>query len=166
MNEIKALKDHFKTENVVREENYDTYGLKAYRVDSGVYIVGDYDTAVEAAVKDSKSVFEDCFDDDEKAEWLQKWGWPGVDEEGVCSVLISEFGEEYEDLNSYSIDSILDTLGMSLTDTISWDFLKNYVDAEAVGRFIVDSDGVANSLATYDGREVCLGNDFYAFRVD
>ena len=49
------------------------------------------------------------------------------------------------------------------------DTLKDYIDWKALAEYIVNSDGVANTLAKYDGREneeKVNGEYLYIYRVN
>ncbi len=167
---LSLLKNEFGEDSEIeRDSSYDADGMLGYDVDGAKYIVGDSDTAYEAAVEEAKNCFENCYTDEQKVDWLQKWNWPGVDEEGVCEACGDDPSDYEEDETVYqpsSIEEYLDEMGYSqASDAFSWDFLKSYVDMRELGEFVVDTDGVANGLARYDGNEIELG-DYLAYRVD
>lgn len=166
-NDIAALKEYFDTEDV--EPSDETcYGLPAYVVNGNeTYAVGHSDECYEAAVQSAISVFDDDTEEG-KINWLQKWNWPGVDEEGVCEAC-GDDPDDYEEGETIyqpsSISEYLDTMGFSqASDAFSWDFLKAYVNKHEVGEFVVDYDGIASGLASYDGKEIELPNGLYAYR--
>jgi ribosome modulation factor len=166
-NDIAALKEYFDTEDV--EPSDETcWGLPAYVVNgSETYAVGHSDECYEAAVRQAISIFEDDTDEG-KINWLQKWNWPGVDEEGVCEAC-GDDPDDYEEGETIyqpsSISEYLDTMGFSqASDAFSWDFLRTYVNKYEVGEFVVDYDGIASGLASYDGKEIELPNGLYAYR--
>jgi hypothetical protein len=158
---IASLKEYFSdAEEIERDESSDCYGLEAYNVDGDIYIVGTYEECYDAAVEEAKQTFDDCYSDSDKVDWLQKWNWPGVD---VDSVLSACSDDEYE----YSdIDEYIEMFGDKASDAFSISFLKPYIDMRELGEFVVDTDGIANGLARYDGNEIDLPNDLLAFRVE
>ncbi len=166
-NDIAALKEYFDTEDVELSDET-CWGLPAYIVNgSETYAVGHSDECYEAAVQSAISVFDDDTEEG-KINWLQKWNWPGVDEEGVCEAC-GDDPDDYEEGETIyqpsSISEYLDTMGFSqASDAFSWDFLKAYVNKHEVGEFVVDYDGIANGLASYDGKEIELPNGLYAYR--
>ena len=167
---IDALKEHFGAEEISRAVDSDCWGLQAFNVDGDVYLVGDYDECYAAAKEEAKDCFNDAYRDEDKIDWLQKWNWPGVDEESLCEDLGDDPSDYEEGETIYkpsSISEYLDNMGFSqASNAFSWDFLRAYVDLDELGEFVVDTDGIANGLARYDGIEVELPNDLYAYRVD
>jgi len=169
-NIVTALKNHFGEEaEIERNESNDANGMLGFDVDGDEYIVGDSDTAYDAAVEEAKECFENCYTDEQKVDWLQKWNWPGVDEEGVCEACSDDPNDYEEDETVYqpsSIEEYLDNMGFSqASDAFSYDFLKSYINMRELGEFVVDTDGIANGLARYDGNEIDLG-DYLAYRVN
>lgn len=155
-------------ENVERDPSYDTGDMLGFDIDGEKYIVGTSDAAYEAAIEEAKRTWEDCYSDEDKVDWLQKWGWPGVDEEGVldaCADDPADYDEDEEVYRPDTIEEYIDMFGSKASDAFSWDFLQHYVNDSELAEFVVDNDGIANGLARYDGEEISVG-DFLAYRVD
>lgn len=161
-----ALKKYFGTKDIIKSDET-CWGLPAYEVDDATYAVGSSDECYDAAVRAAISIFDEDTDEN-KVDWLQKHNWVGVDEDGVCDACGDDPDDYEEGETVYIPDTIneyIDTMGYSEAhDAFGWEFLKNYVDKQEIGEYIVDSDGVANSLATYDGKEIKLPDGLYAFR--
>ena len=160
---LSALKDYFGEDaEIERDESSDMYGMLGFDVDGDEYIVGDSDTAYDAAVEEAISTFEDAYDDSSKIDWLQEWNWPGVDTDGMMEDINADFDDfEYDDIDEYISD-----FGEKASEVFSYDFVKSYIDMRELGEFVVDNDGIANGLARYDGKEIDLGNDLLAYRVN
>ena len=159
---IDALKEHFGAEEISRAVDSDCWGLQAFNVDGDVYLVGDYDECYAAAKEEAKDCFNDAYTDEDKVDWLQKWNWPGVDTDSMMEDINADFDDfEYSDIDEY-----ISNFGEKASDAFSYDFVRAYVNLDELGEFVVDTDGIANSLARYDGIEVELPNDLYAYRVD
>ena len=43
---------------------------------------------------------------------------------------------------------------------------NNAIDWDAVYDDVIDTDGIAHFVASYDGEELELDDDFYAYRID
>ena len=86
---------------------------------------------------------------------------------------------EMENAGCETEEDFIDYLCNSWPDSIEW-FRSNFgnaeldsvainhpevVDIDKLAQYVVDTDGVANTLASYDGEEVELYN-YYAYRVD
>ena len=159
---IDALKEHFGAEEISRAVDSDCWGLQAFNVDGDVYLVGDYDECYAAAKEEAKDCFNDAYTDEDKVDWLQKWNWPGVDTDSMMEDINADFDDfEYSDIDEY-----ISNFGEKASDAFSYDFVRAYVNLDELGEFVVDTDGIANSLARYDGIAVELPNDLYAYRVD
>lgn len=163
----RALEEYFGQEAYEADE--DVYGMSSYEVDGETYIVGDSDTAYEAAVSTAENNFETSYTDSDKVDWLQKWNWPGIDEEEVCAALGDDPDDYDEGETIYQPDTIDEYISMmgyeKASDALSWDFLRSYVNTREVGEFVVDTDGIANSLATYNGKEIELNDGLLAYRI-
>lgn len=166
---VQAIHEELGDVEINRREDYDELDMKGFEVDGDIYIIGDYDAAYAAAVGEAIRTFNDCYSDDDKVNWLQKWEWPGVDEESVCAALAddsSDYEDDEEPWQPSSINEYIDMMGYSdASDCFSYDFLRSYVNEDEVGEFVVETDGIANGLARYDGKETSFG-EFYGYRVD
>ena len=92
---------------------------------------------------------------------------------------ITRLDVEMENAGCETEEDFIDYLCNSWPDSIEW-FRSNFgnaeldyvainhpevVDIDKLAQYVVDTDGVANTLASYDGEEVELYN-CYAYRVD
>lgn len=134
-------------------------------------------------------------DDVDKAErFLTESNAFDFDTSDIEDKLTEEFGEDFEFDCSAEFEEDLvdfDDLSEKLTEELdkdynsmaewfdsiygsSWvremrDTLKDYIDWEALAEYVVDVDGVANTLAKYDGRsneEKVNGEWFYIYRTN
>ena len=134
-------------------------------------------------------------DDVDKAErFLTESNAFDFDTSDIEDKLTEEFGEDFEFECSVEFEEDLvdfDDLSEKLTEELDKDYnsmaewfdsiygsdwaremqdtLKDYIDWEALAEYIVDSDGVANTLARYDGREneeKVNGEWFYIYRTN
>lgn len=134
-------------------------------------------------------------DDVDKAErFLTESNAFDFDTSDIEDKLTEEFGEDFEFDCSAEFEEDLvdfDDLSEKLTEELdkdynsmaewfdsiygsSWvremrDTLKDYIDWEALAEYVVDVDGVANTLATYDGKEnseKVNGEWFYIYRTN
>lgn len=55
---------------------------------------------------------------------------------------------------------------IELLDVYDSAFWEYFIDNKKVAEQIVDIDGEANTLATYDGEEIFLGNNLFAYRIN
>lgn len=161
---VQAIHEERGDVEIDRNESLDFQGMKGFTIDGEEYIIGDYDTAYEAAVQEAMETFEDAYSDEDKVDWLQKWGWPGVDEEDVCLALADE--DDPDAWQPESLNAYIDEMGYEkASEVFSWSFLTDYTNDRMIGEFVVDTDGIANGLARYDGEEESFG-DFLAYRVE
>ena len=134
-------------------------------------------------------------DDVDKAErFLTEANAFDFDTNDIEDKLTEEFGEDFEFDCSAEFEEDLvdfDDLSEKLTEELdkdynsmaewfdsiygsSWvsemkDTLKDYIDWEALAEYVIDVDGVANTLARYDGRsheEKVNGEWFYIYRTN
>lgn len=134
-------------------------------------------------------------DDVDKAErFLTESNAFDFDTSDIEDKLTEEFGEDFEFDCSAEFEEDLvdfDDLSEKLTEELDKDYnsmaewfdsiygsdwisemrdtLKDYIDWEALAEYVVDVDGVANTLARYDGREneeEVNGEWFYIYRTE
>ena len=87
-----------------------------------------------------------------------------------------EYKDELAEMMADDMDNDFDSMSEWFEDIYgrNWaremqDTLKDYIDWKALAEYIVDSDGVANTLAKYDGREneeKVNGEYLYIYRVN
>ena len=119
----------------------------------------EYDNRLLAEMVDAGILTDDDFIVDGEDEWAEKTLSSSVDLE-------------------YKKDEFLNYL---CDNTDVEDFVKDIYDTETLSRVVSDNglidiwevadeciseDGIAHFLATYDGEEIDLGNDLYAYRRD
>lgn len=87
-----------------------------------------------------------------------------IDVDDLSEKLTEELDKDYNSMGEW-FDSIYGSDWVSeMRDT-----LKDYIDWEALAEYVVDVDGVANTLARYDGREneeKVNGEWFYIYRTN
>lgn len=111
----------------------------------------DYDD--EDKIKEDLGLSED---DEIDYEFEIKWDDSDIDWYAWIDCRVEQMAGNYS-----GIDDLIDE---GLVDE---DFLKDYIDWEAVAEDIVDTDGIANALATYDGNEneeEVNGTTYYIYR--
>ena len=96
--------------------------------------------------------------------------------------IIPEFEEDLVDFDDLS-EKLTEELDKDYNSMVEWfesiygsswvsemkDILKDYIDWEALAEYVIDVDGVANTLATYDGKsqkEKVNGEWFYIYRTN
>jgi len=110
-------------------------------------------------------VYVDNMDDDEVYETItETYGvneedLKDMDEEDIRNELKYQVGGVYEDMPVDYFRDMFDKKDFS-------EFLidRGLLDVDAIAEEVVRIDGFANSLAGYDGEEIDLGNDLYAYR--
>ena len=147
-----------------------------FETPDGSYLVTNGDDAYDRAVYSAEEIIsdlgpygaiqneyieywlEDVVNEDEIDEILEEEidYLESEDEEGADSVReIAESGTIYDKIN------YLEDMGFNFKnrDTEIFDYHK-------LAEKCVDEDGPAHYLATYDGKEIDLGNGLYAYKVD
>lgn len=178
MNKANIIKNLFIQNNIENdvESVYrdDQLGMYVVKTEGGhEYLVGDLDEAKRAAIEEAAIIFEDCFSDETLLKWFDDNSYTGLDDHSVCDLIRELYDPEnvMEELDNleYIYDFVRET-GLTLEDLKDYgldaDMIKPYIDYEEVGEYIVDVDGIEHILARYDGQEIYLGNDLFAYRVD
>ena len=80
--------------------------------------------------------------------------------------MMEDINADFDDFEYDDIDEYISDFGAKASEAFSYDFVKAYIDMRELGEFVVDGDGIANGLARYDGKEIDLGNDLLAYRVN
>lgn len=110
-------------------------------------------------------VYVDNMDDDEVYETItETYGvneedLKDMDEEDIRNELKYQVGGVYEDMPA---DYFRDMFGKK--DFSEFLIDRGLLDVNAIAEEVVRVDGFANSLASYDGEEIDLGNGLYAYR--
>lgn len=157
-------------ESVYRD---DQLGMYVVTEGGREYLVGDLDEARRAAIEEAAIIFEDCFSDEGLLKWFDDNSYTGLDDRGVCDLIRELYDPEnvMEELDSleYIYDFVEET-GLTLEDLRDYgldaEMIKPYINYDEVGAYIVDVDGIKHILARYDGNEIYLGNDLFAYRVN
>lgn len=101
--------------------------------------------------------------DDEDVEYSVDFYEELIDVDDLAEKLADDMDGDYDSASEW-LESIYGSGWLK-----ECDFLKNYIDWEALAEYIVDTDGVANTLARYDGKEneeKVNGEWFYIYRTN
>ena len=142
------------TENIV--ENTET---------GEIYFVGTYDESYEEARDSIESTFDDL-GLDAFTPWFQTW---------IVENALEE--EWFEDAQRESFTYYVEDIENENDETFEWyklnfgldrDFVKNgpSIDMEVVVDKAIEEDGIAHFVARYDGKEIELDDDLFAYRID
>ena len=134
------------------------------------YLTDDLDKAKRfLKEEDAYPLIDDFLDyngkssDDEDVEYSVDFYEELIDVDDLTEKLTEELDNDYSSMSEW-YDSIYGSgWAREMQDT-----LKNYIDWDALAEYIVDSDGVANTLARYDGKEneeEVNGVDYYIYRM-
>lgn len=178
MNEQEKLEEYLGEE--VTEAGYDYYRGKVFETEGGeeYAVFASYSDAYDSAV-------------DWNLELIQEGSLPNLDIENfIDNGFISQIADEEYDyyLNEYLDDGMdeeeAEEEAESIRERIESDFVgymrdlysekefekflvdHNALDERAMAEECVDIDGIAHALASYDGDEIDLGDDFYAYRIN
>lgn len=135
------------------------------------YLTDDLDKAKRfLKEEDAYPLIDDFLDwngkssDDEDVEYSVDFYEDLVDFDDLSEKLTEELDKDYNSMAEW-FDSIYGSSWVSeMRDT-----LKDYIDWEALAEYVVDVDGVANTLARYDGEEheeKVNGEWFYIYRTN
>ena len=152
---------------------YYELGLESFSEDFQKQILTDSDLIntdwFDEAKDESNRFYVEDLSDDEVIEMCEDRGIADVDEDGEYDLdtlrynLVDSLNDDYND----AVEWYRDTFGeKELVHTVKENGL---IDEDAVARRVVDLDGVANSLARYDGEENDIEYDgvtYYIYRVD
>lgn len=106
----------------------------------------------EGCIKD-----KDCFENEDGELDYE-------DKDKLAEMLADSMDENYDSMSEY-FESIY---GRNWISEMK-DILKNYMDYEECAKYVVDTDGIANTLARYDGRENTEkvdGVEYYIYRTN
>lgn len=159
-------------EEVLEINPYD-FGTFTVETTSGKsYYVGDDTSCRRLAIQETEDLIDDVFDDESLLKLLDETWYRDVDDR-VLDVVLELYDPENEMPELYDLEYFHDfreMTGLSFIDLMDYgldaDMVKPYIDYRMLSSFIVDEDGIENTLARYDGREVELGNGLYAYRAD
>lgn len=101
---------------------------------------------------------DDFVDDDGDIDYTQLD--ESVDFEDKKEAYIDYLCDRYEDAIEWYSDNSGDR---ELTEVVK---TQNVLDVDKVVEEVIDQDGIANSLSTYDGEEIELGDGLYAYRTN
>lgn len=155
-------------------EDLDYVGDDIYETHDTSYIVCDEDEAYKKAVDEIKMLVDDmgldAFTPNFK-DWIID---NAIDEDAIDDIIEQEIeyfedDEDNPDMLTYlrglntlddKVNYIKDLYGDSLA---IW--AKDYIDVDKVADEAISEDGVAHFIARYDGEEVDLGNNLFAYRI-
>lgn len=110
---------------------------------------------VEEAIDEKVIKEKDCFENEDGELDYE-------DKDELAEMLANKLDENYDSMGEWFESIYGSGWAKEMRDT-----LKDYIDWEALAEYIVDSDGVANTLARYDGQEneeKVNGEWFYIYR--
>lgn len=130
------------------------------------YIAGTEEDCRKLAIQEIEDSFEELFDDERLLDLLDETG--DYVDDSVLEVVSELYDFEDEDIESF--DEFKYKTGLGFADLVDYGLSANdiypYIDFHGLCSYIVDEDGVANTLAKYDGDEVHLGYGMYLYRCD
>ena len=155
-------------------EDLDYVGDDIYETQDTSYIVCDEDEAYKKAVDEIKMLVDDMGLDaftPHFKDWIID---NAIDEDAIDDIIEQEIeyfedDEDNPDMLTYlrglntlddKVNYIKDLYGDSLA---IW--AKDYIDVNKVADEAISEDGVAHFIAQYDGEEVDLGNNLFAYRI-
>ena len=155
-------------------EDLDYVGDDIYETQDTSYIVCDEDEAYKKAVDEIKMLVDDMGLDaftPHFKDWIID---NAIDEDAIDDIIEQEIeyfedDEDNPDMLTYlrglntlddKVNYIKDLYGDSLS---IW--AKDYIDINKVADEAISEDGVAHFIAQYDGEEVDLGNNLFAYRI-
>ena len=154
----------------------DLYDFGTFTVEtkSGkAYFVGDERSCRLLAIQEMQDSFDYIVGDENLIKLLDKIYYHGVDDRKALD-LVRELYDPENEMPQFDdfeyLYEFLDWAKLDLEDLIEYgldaDMIKPCLNLYEIIEFIVDEDGIENTLARYDGKEVWLGNGLYAYRVD
>jgi hypothetical protein len=162
-------------EKVVEIDPYDFGTFTVETANKKAYFVGGWNNVVRLAVQETMDRFHYCYDGNDKdlLKFLDEIWYFGMDKREVLDIVRELFDPEHEmpeldDLESFSDFRHLTGLtleGMMNHYGLDPDAIKPHLKYYDICVWIVDEDGVGNTLARYDSKEIWLGNGLFAYRV-
>lgn len=167
----------------VDEEEIEEIDDCHFEVDNSEYLVCSYDEAYDYASEDIQDSYGDmgldafttdfrdyilynCLDkdffDDVVREIIETRYDDDLDLDMSREEVENQIEKEIEDVDD-SIEFIVDTFGEDFLDDLVRDN-PNIVDMGKIVDACIDADGIAHFIAYYDGVEIELDNDLYAYR--
>jgi len=167
-----ALADHL---GVDIDEIEDGYSDGLYEVGNEEYFVGTEDEAYEKAVDEIKMLFDDMGLDaftSHFKDWILD---NAIDEDAIDDIIEQEIeyfedSEDDPDMLEYlrgldDLDSKISFVKDMYGDSFDiW--AKDYIDTDKVAEEAISEDGVAHFISYYDGEEIELGNNLFAYRLN
>ena len=148
-------------------ENFCTYDWESDMHESHVGYAHDIDyesgsngyatRLIEEAIDEKVIKEKDCFEnEDGKLDY--------EDKDELAEMLADKIDKDYDSMGEWFESIYGRGWAKEMRDT-----LKDYIDWEALAEYVVDSDGVANTLARWDGQEheeKVNGEWFYIYRTN
>lgn len=159
-------------EEIAEISLYD-FGTFTVETKSGkAYFVGDYNASRALAIQELQDTFDYIVDGDNLIKLLDNL-LPCVYDRMALD-LVRELYDPENEMTQFDdfkyLYEFLEWAKLDLEDLIEYgldaDMIKPCLNFYEIIEFIVDEDGIENTLARYDGKEVWLGNGLYAYRVD
>lgn len=158
------------------EDIKEGYADNVFEVDGMEFYVATPEEAYEADKQEIKDLYDDLginlF-----SEKFQKWIYENALDEEKIDKIIEEEIEYYTEQEPD--DNMVEYLtGLEGADKVNYlkelfdekgfiEFVRkeNLVDLDKVIEECIEMDGVANNLASYDGKEIVLNDEFNAYRI-
>ena len=167
-----ALADHL---GVDIDEIEDGYSDGLYEVGNEEYFVGTEDEAYEKAVDEIKMLVDDMGLDaftPHFKDWILD---NAIDEDAIDDIIEQEIeyfedSEDDPDMLEYlrgldDFDSKISFVKDMYGDSFDiW--AKDYIDTDKVAEEAISEDGAAHFISYYDGEEIELGNNLFAYRLN
>lgn len=154
-------------EYFLENEDYCAYDWESDMHDSNVSYASDIDSEsgsngyatrlVEEAIDNGVIKEKDCFENEDGELDYE-------DKDELIEMFADDMDNNYDSMSEW-FDSIY---GRGWVEEVK-DTLKNYLDYHAMAEYCVDADGIANTLARYDGKENTEkvdGIEYYIYRTN
>lgn len=154
--EYMVFSDHDEAESVAKEyceDLLDDNGIEGIRFE---YLGGIERFVNEKWFEEAFEEMADSYIGDLSEEELEE-EFDTTDEEEAKEMYLSNYSDDY-------IQSFIDEFGKEEFNEVIEK--NNLIDMSELAEAIVDTDGVANQLASYDGEEIELSNGYYAYRTN
>jgi len=139
MKKINAIKRYFKTKEI-EEDDYQHYGLQMYTIDGKEYAIGTDDECDKAC-----------------EEYIKDTIWAFVPDFIIEHSAILDY-----DTSSYKILEAIQAQCESGNECV----LRLIDDIDEFVEDAIRADGRGHFLSGYDGHELDIGNDYFAYRIN
>jgi hypothetical protein len=140
-----------------KDDMHESNLMYAQDIDSENGSNGYASRLVEEAIDEKVIKEKDCFENEDGELDYE-------DKDELAEMLADKLDENYDSMREWFESIYGSDWAREMQDT-----LKDYIDWEALAEYVVDSDGVANTLARWDGQEheeKVNGEWFYIYRTN